>query len=69
MDIQTRKLEFIQEFLNLTNEKSIKRLEKQLKEEVSIYNFDLKKRIHTSENDFEDGKTITNSELIEKYNG
>ena len=67
--MQTRKLEFIQEFLNLTNEKSIKRLEKQLKEEVSIYNFDLKKRIQTSEKDFEDGKTITNSELIEKYNG
>lgn len=67
--MQTRKLEFIQKFLSLKDEESIKRLETHLREEVSVYNFDLKKRIQESEKDFEDGKTITNAELKEKYNG
>lgn len=69
MDMQTRKLEFIQKFLSLKDEESIKRLETHLREEVSVYNFDLKKRIQESEKDFEEGKTITNAELKEKYNG
>ena len=67
--MQTRKLEFIQKFLSLKDEESIKRLETHLREEVSVYNFDLKKRIQESEKDFEEGNTVTNSELKEKYNG
>lgn len=67
MDIQARKIEFVQKFLNLTNEESIKRLEIYLKEEVESVDFDLKRRVKESEKDFEDGNTFTNEELISKY--
>ncbi len=69
MDLQSRKIDFVQKFLTLTDENAITRLETQLKEEVSLYEFDLKKRIMKSEKDFENGDTISNEELVRKYNG
>lgn len=68
MDLQSRKIEFVQKFLTLMNEESIKRLETHLNDEVSILEFDLKKRILESEHDFENGNTISNSDLVTIYN-
>ncbi len=69
MDLQTRKIEFIQKFLNLTDENAVIRLENQLKDEVNLLQFDLKKRVLESEKDYENGNTVSNTDLISKYNG
>ncbi|MBC6409543.1 MAG: hypothetical protein GDA42_03660 [Ekhidna sp.] len=71
MDIQTRKIAFVQEFLKLQNEKAISRLESVLKTEkqeefqpMSIEEFN--KRIDTSMEDAKNGKLIEASELKAK---
>lgn len=75
MDLQTRKIEFVQEFLKLQNEEIISQFENLLKKKslkreplltpISIEEFNA--RIDKSEQDFKDGKYKTSSELLEKY--
>lgn len=78
MDLQTRKIEFVQEFLKIQSEEVISQLENLLKSKnakgvdeneffkpISIDEFNI--RIDQSENDFKNGKYKTTSELLEKY--
>ena len=71
MDLQTRKLNFIQDFLKLESEKAISHLEKMLQKETQN-NSELKpmtmkefqKRIAQSTEDSQKGKLTENSKLI-----
>lgn len=77
MDLQTRKIEFVQEFLKIQSEEVISQLENLLKRNkkdldeneffspISIENFN--KRIDKSEDDFKNGRYKTTSQLLEKY--
>jgi hypothetical protein len=76
MDIQTRKIEFVQEFLKLQSEETISQFEKLLKkshikesdldvEPMSIA--ELNKRIDKSEKDFRNNNYKLTSELLSKY--
>ena len=78
MDIQSRKIQFVQAFLKLQSEEAISQLEDLLKMKSTIefeQNSELKPmsveefndRIDRSENDFKDGKYKSTSELLEKY--
>ncbi len=76
MDLQTRKIEFIQEFLKLQSEEAIARLEKLLKKErKATVSKDLKpmtkeelnQRIDQSESDFRNNRFKRTSELLSKY--
>ncbi len=72
MDLQTRKLTLIQEFLKLQSEGAISRIEKFLKleKELEIEPMTiekLNKRIDKSESDFKDKKYKSSSELKTKY--
>ena len=76
MDIQSRKLEFIQDFLKLQSEEVIAQFEKLLKktknieEENKLKKLSVKEmneRISKSEDDFENKKFKTTSELLSKY--
>ena len=72
MDIQARKIEFVQEFLQLQSEEIISHLERFLKleKEISIKPMttnELNSRIDKSELDFENDKFKSNAELISKY--
>lgn len=70
MDIQTRKIEFVQEFLKLTSEEAISRLEQQLKKErkrntVSPMSVgDLNRRIDASLIDSENDKVTEANDLM-----
>jgi hypothetical protein len=80
MDIQTRKIEFVQEFLKLQSEEVISRFEKVLRKEnvrseqeefksMSIDEFN--SRIDQSMNDSKNGRLVSSSELkakIEEWN-
>ena len=61
MNIQARKIEFIQEFLKLQSEDIISRLENFLKMEKEAVYIDL------SESDFDNNKFKSNTELMAKY--
>ena len=71
MDLQTRKLNFIQDFLKLESEKAISHLEKLLKKETQT-NSELKpmtmkefqKRIDQSTEDSKNDRLTENSKLI-----
>lgn len=78
MDIQNRKIQFVQAFLKLQSEQVISQLEELLNmkstieleqksafKPMSIEEF--KDRIDIVENDFKDGKYKSTSELLEKY--
>ena len=75
MDLQTRKIEFIQEFLKLQSEEVISQFENLLKkkstnEESIIKPMSIKElnsRIDKSEADFKNGKFKTSSQLLAKY--
>ncbi|NOZ47279.1 MAG: hypothetical protein GXO79_10940 [Chlorobi bacterium] len=72
MNIQARKIEFVQEFLKLQSEDIISSLEKFLKMEKELVvnpmtTKELNKRIELSESDFENGNYKSNSELKAKY--
>ena len=78
MDIQNRKIEFVQAFLKLQSEEIILQFENLLKKKVPK-NFDknlytkpmsLKEfndRIDNSESDFKNGKYKSTTELLKKY--
>lgn len=76
MDIQTRKIEFIQEFLKIQSEEAIAQFENLLKKRkisdsenlfkpMSIE--ELNKRIDKSEEDFKNDKYKSSSQLLSKY--
>jgi len=75
MDLQSRKIEFIQEFLKLQSEEAIAGFEKLLRKEKKSSDQDftpmsveeLNKRIDQSENDFKNNRFKTHSEIIAKY--
>lgn len=76
MDLQSRKIEFIQEFLKLKNEEAISRFEKLLKKEKKtsigedfkpMGKDELNQRIDQSESDFENNRFKRTSELLSKY--
>ncbi|WP_346983753.1 hypothetical protein [Chryseobacterium sp. POE27] len=78
MDIQTRKLNFIQDFLKLQSEEAIAQFEKLMKNTKSVdpknnpqpFTVDeLNERISKSEEDFKNKKFKTTTELLSKYNG
>ncbi|PBJ14209.1 hypothetical protein [Flavobacterium sp. ACN6] len=76
MDLQTRKIEFVQEFLKIQSEELISQLENLLKNKSTVDDNDfinpmsIKKfnaRIDQSEDDFKNGRYKTTSQLLEKY--
>lgn len=76
MNLESRKIEFIQEFLKLQNEEVISKLEKLLKTELkakdddrftSMTQEELHKRIDQSESDFRNNSFKGSSELLSKY--
>lgn len=76
MNIETRKIKFVQEFLKLKNEAIISKLEKLLNKEkkglegISPSPFEqegLNFRIDQSELDFKNNRFKSSDELLEKY--
>jgi len=76
MNLEARKIEFIQEFLKVQSEDVINRLEKLLKKENNTSDEkvfspmtveELNKRIDKSESDFRNNRFKTSSELLAKY--
>ena len=76
MNIEARKIEFVQEFLKLQSEEAISKLEKILRKEKSgsderifepMTQEELNKRIDQSESDFQNKRFKTSSELLSKY--
>lgn len=73
MDLQTRKIEFIQKFLKLQSEEVISQFENLMKKRTKKDAFkpmsveDLNKRIDQSEDDFKNGLYKSSAELQSKY--
>lgn len=75
MDLQSRKIEFIQEFLKIQSEEAISKLEKLLKKEKKsldktqypMTEKELNQRIDRSEDDFKNNRYKTSTELLSKY--
>ncbi|WP_341225252.1 hypothetical protein [uncultured Arcticibacterium sp.] len=76
MNLEARKIEFVQEFLKIQSEEVVSRLEKILRKEniapdESIFEpmtqDDLNKRIDQSESDFQNNRFKSSSELLAKY--
>ena len=76
MDLQTRKIKFVQEFLKLQSEEAIGKLENLLKKErktdvdedfKTMTEKELNERIDQSESDFKNKRYKRTSELLAKY--
>lgn len=76
MNLEARKIEFIQEFLKLQSEEAISRLEKLLRNEKKasdeqlfepMTQEELNKRIDQSESDFRNNRFKNSAELLAKY--
>ena len=76
MDLQTRKIEFVQEFLKIQSEEVVSRLEKLLRKENNpstekdfkpMTEKELNIRIEQSELDFKNNRYKSSSELLAKY--
>ncbi len=76
MNLEARKIEFVQEFLQLQSEEAVSRLEKILRKEKnasderifeSITEDELNKRIDQSESDFRNNQFKSSSELLANY--
>ena len=75
MNLEARKIEFVQEFLNLQSEDIISRLEKILKKEKNTSKEvfepftvnEFNERIDQSESDFQNNQYKSSSELLAKY--
>lgn len=76
MNLEARKIEFVQEFLKLQSEEAILRLEKILKKERNdldeqvfdaLTKEELNKRIDKSESDFLNNRFKSSSDLLAKY--
>ena len=75
MDLQTRKIEFVQEFLKIQSTELISRLEKMLKNEYILDSHfepmsekELNDRIDASMKDSENGKIIAAADLKARMN-
>ncbi len=72
MDLQSRKLEFIQEFLKLTSEEAISKFEALLKRQKGdpknpFSDDELVDRIRESEEDFKNGRHKTTKDLLDRF--
>jgi hypothetical protein len=73
MDLQTRKIEFIQKPLKLQSEVVISQFENLMKKKNTIDSFkpmsieEFNKGIDKSENDFKNNRYKTSNELLSKY--
>ncbi|MCB0443531.1 MAG: hypothetical protein KDC50_05725 [Flavobacterium sp.] len=76
MNLEARKIEFVQEFLKLQSEEAISRLEKILRNEKKMSEKrlvepmtqdELNKRIDQSESDFKNNRFKSSEELLAKY--
>ena len=76
MDLQSRKIEFVQEFLKVQSEEVILRLEKILRKENKasderifepMTQDELNKRIDQSESDFQNNRFKSSSDLLAKF--
>jgi hypothetical protein len=76
MNLEARKIEFVQEFLKLQSEEAVSRLEKILRKEKNasderifepMSQDELNKRIDQSESDFQNNRFKNSSELLAKY--
>lgn len=72
MDIQTRKIEFVQEFLKLQSEEAITLFETMLQSETNgrfqpMSVEELNKRIDQSEKDFEKGTFKSHEDVFAKF--
>ncbi|MBA4744247.1 hypothetical protein GO009_13280 [Muricauda sp. TY007] len=76
MNLEARKIEFVQEFLTLQSEEAVSRLEQLLKKERNatderifepMTQEELDKRIDQSESDFQNNRFKNSSELLAKY--
>ena len=76
MNLEARKIEFVQEFLKLQSEEVVSRLEKILRKENKasderiiepMSQDELNKRINQSESDFQNNRFKSSSELLAKY--
>lgn len=76
MNIEARKIEFVQEFLKLESEDAISKLEKILRKEKNnsderivepMTKEELNKRIDQSESDFQNNRYKSSTELLAKY--
>lgn len=76
MNLEARKIEFVQEFLKLQSEEAVSRLEKILKKEqkateeqifAPMTQDELNKRIDQSESNFRNNQFKSSSELLAKY--
>lgn len=76
MNLEMRKIEFVQEFLKLQSEEAISRLERTLRKEQKTSDVrivepmtheELNKRIDRSESDFRNNRFKSSSELLVKY--
>ncbi|MEQ8478043.1 hypothetical protein [Fulvivirga sp.] len=77
MNLESRKIEFVQEFLKLQSEEVISKLEQLLKKEKKtaadpnvqpMSREELNRRIEQSESDFQNGKFKSGKEILAKYN-
>ena len=77
MNLETRKIQFVQEFLKLQSEEVISLLENILMKDKKngtervfepMTQYDLEKRIDQSEVDFQNNRYKNSSELVEKFN-
>ena len=72
MDLQTRKILFVQEFLSIDNEDTVAFFESLLKEEQEhgeiepMTSEELEKRVAQSEKDFAEGKFISSEDLLKE---
>lgn len=75
MDIQSRKIEFVQEFLKIQSEEVVSQFERLLQKEKKIRTkelspmsvIELNRRIDKSESDFKNKRYKTSSELLARY--
>lgn len=72
MDLKTRKIQFIQEFLKISSEEAISRFEDLLNRQKGELENPLTKeemieRVKQSEIDFKKGRFKSSEELLEKY--
>ena len=76
MNLEARKIEFVQEFLKLQSEEAISRFEKILRKEKKasdehlfepMTHDELNKRIDQSESDFRNQRFKSSSDLLAKY--
>jgi hypothetical protein len=73
MDLQTRKIAFVQDFLKLESEKVIVQFEKLLQKQTNssatlepLSVADFKKRIHQSVSDSNEGKLTSSEDFLEE---